>query len=197
LIRGVCRELKTLTIFDKHQTMNPSFQNLFEDLEDQRVKILESVRQLTPEQLNRSVSPGKWSVAQILSHIITAERMSLKYVEKKMQGIHDVADSGWWEELKLFALKVSQRLPGIKFKAPKRVLENTSFYGDHDTIHKEWDRVRSDFKMLLSNITSEQAKKLVYRHPIAGYLNVRQCLVFFREHIIHHTPQIKKLINLK
>lgn len=177
--------------------MDHHFQNLFEELEAQRIKILDSVRQLTPEQLNKSMKPGKWSVSQILSHLITAERMSLKYIEKKMQGIHDVADSGWWEELKLLALKVSQRLPGIKFRAPKRVVENTTFYLDYDTIRKEWDGVRNEVRVMLSKMDSAQAKKLVYRHPIAGYLNIRQCLIFFREHIIHHTPQIKRLVNLK
>lgn len=166
-------------------------------MEAQRGKILASVQHLTPNQLNKSLKPGKWSVSEILSHIITAERMSLMYIEKKMQGIHEVADSGWWEEIKLFGLKASQRVPGIKFSAPKRVVENTAFYLDHDTIRREWDRVRSDARTLLSKIDSAQAKKLVYRHPIAGYLNIKQCLIFFREHIIHHTPQIKKLLNPK
>jgi hypothetical protein len=177
--------------------MDHSFQKLFDELESQRGQILESVRHLTPDQLNKSLRPGKWSVSQILSHIITAERMSLMYIEKKLQGVHEVADSGWWEEIKLFGLKVSQRLPGIKFRAPKRVVENTAFYLDHDTIRKEWDLVRSDAKALLSKIDGAQAKRLVYRHPIAGYLNIKQCFIFFREHITHHTPQIKKLVNPK
>lgn len=177
--------------------MDHSFQKLFDELEAQRGKLLDSVRHLTADQLNKSPGPGKWSVSEILSHVITAERMSVMYIDKKIQGIHEVADSGWWEELKLFGLKVSQRLPGIKFRAPRRVVENTSFYSDHDTIRTEWDRVRSDARSLLSRIDSTQAKKLVYRHPVAGYLNIKQCFIFFREHIIHHTPQIKKLLNPK
>lgn len=177
--------------------MNPAFQKLFDELEAQRKKTLESVRHLTDEQLNRPLRPGKWSVAQILSHLITAERMSAAYLRKKIQGIHEAADSGWWEELKFGALKISQRVPGLKFRAPKRVLENTSSYRDFSTIQQEWDDVRSDLRKLVSTLSADQAGKLIYRHPVAGYLNIRQALLFFQEHITHHTPQIKRLINLK
>ncbi len=180
-----------------HDGMNPSLQKLFDELEAQREKTLQSVRHLTDDQLNNPLVPGKWSVAEILSHLVSAERMSTSYVQKKIQGIHEAADSGWWEEIKLNALKISQRIPGLRYKAPKRVVENTTFYRDFATIQKEWDGVRSDLHKLVSSLSADQARKLIYRHPVAGYLNMKQCLLFFREHIIHHTPQIKRLINLK
>jgi len=177
--------------------MNPAFENIFEQLESQRMKTLEGIEHLSVTQLNKSPLPGKWSVAQILSHLISAERLSLTYVQKKIQGVQDVPDSGLWEEVKISVLKISQRIPGIKFRAPKRVVENTALYQDFATIQKEWDSVRHDWNVILGKIQNEHATKLVYRHPLAGYLNIEQCLIFFREHIIHHTPQIKRLIKQK
>lgn len=175
--------------------MHPSFQKLFEEIESQRKSILSSVHHLTQDQLNKPLAPGKWSVSQILSHLITAERMSVNYIQKKIQGIEQIEDTGLWEELKINLLKISQRLPGLKFKAPNRVVENTTFYNDLSTITKEWDLVRNEFKTLLEKIPAQYINRRIYRHVRAGYLNVRHALIFFREHIIHHTPQIKKLVN--
>lgn len=175
--------------------MHPSFQKLFDAIEFQRKAILDSVRHLTEDQLNKSPAPGKWSVSQILSHLITAERMSLLYIQKKILGMKEADDTGLWEEVKINLLKISQRLPGLKFKAPRRVVESTTFYHDLPIIIREWDQVRNEFKLLLEKIPAQYLNRRLYRHPRAGYLNVRHALVFFREHIIHHTPQIKKLVN--
>lgn len=175
--------------------MLPSFQKLFDEIESQRKSILDSLRHLTTDQLNKAPVPGKWSVSQILSHLVTAERMSVMYMQKKIQGVELAVDTGFWEEIKINLLKISQRLPGLKFKAPQRVVDNTTFYNNLLTIINEWDQVRGELKLLLEKIPDQYVNRSVYRHPFAGYLNIRQALIFFREHIIHHTPQIKKLIN--
>ena len=175
--------------------MLPPFQKLFDEIESQRKSILDSLRNMTSDQLNKAPAPGKWSVSQILSHLVTAERMSVMYMQKKIQGIELTVDTGFWEEIKINLLKISQRLPGLKFKAPQRVVDNTTFYNNLLTIINEWDQVRGELKLLLEKIPDQYVNRSVYRHPFAGYLNIRQALIFFREHIIHHTPQIKKLIN--
>ncbi|NOT75182.1 MAG: DinB family protein [Cyclobacteriaceae bacterium] len=174
--------------------MQPSLQKLFTLIEDQRNETLKSVRHLTPEQFNFTSAPGKWSVADILSHIITAERFSILYLRKKIQGIADAKDTGLIEEIKMTLLKISQRLPGIKFKAPRFLVENTPTHKDLSTLEFEWESVRKEFKELLETIPQQHINRKIYKHVRAGYLNIQHALIFFREHIIHHTPQIKKLL---
>ena len=173
--------------------MHPSFQKLFAILELQRKKTLDSVMQLNNEQIN-SAPEGKWSIAHILSHIIAAENMSLQYIRKKIQGVKEAEDTGIKEEIKMIVLKMSQRLPGIKFKAPKQVVETTTLFRDFETIKKEWDTVRGEFSTLLETIPDEYVNRKIYRHVRVGYLNMKHALMFFREHIGHHIPQIKKLL---
>ena len=175
--------------------MNQALQELAERIETQRSTVLNSFRTLTSEQFNRVPAPGKWSAAEVLSHIIAAERMSLAYMQKKMQGIDQVGFSGPWEEVKMLMLKISQRLPGLKFKAPRRVVENTAFFSDFASIESEWDKVRKELKGLLEQFPQHAMKRLIYKHPAAGYLNIRHALIFFREHLHHHLPQLKKLLN--
>ncbi len=151
---------------------------------------------ISSEDLNKR--PGnKWCVAEILSHLITAEKMSLRYIQKKILGIEQIADTGVWEEVKINLLKISQRLPGLKFKAPQSVIDNTPVYRDLTTLHHEWSNLREELHSLLEKIPDHYRKRKIYRHVYAGYLNIGHALVFLREHISHHTPQILKLVNNK
>jgi uncharacterized damage-inducible protein DinB len=173
--------------------LNRALLQLFEKLEVQRTSLLSEIKQLSPEILNKHL-PGKWSISQILAHLITAEQLSINYLNKKMQGIQTVENTGLWEEIKTLTLKISQRLP-LKFKAPRLVVENTPAFESVEQIEMAWTKTRNELKELLSRIADDQIRRKIYKHPIAGKLNIHQALRFFGEHIIHHQPQIKKLLK--
>jgi hypothetical protein len=97
------------------------------------------------------------------------------------------------EELKMIVLILSQRLP-FKFKAPKVVVENTKPSTSLQELEKEWAAVRNELKTMLEKFGDDQLKRKIYKHVIAGKLNILQTLLFFREHVIHHQQQIKRLL---
>lgn len=173
--------------------MAPALQNLLDEIETQRVTTLKSLESFTDELFNQSPAPGKWSAAEVLSHVITAERMSLTYLQKKILAIDQVPRSGIWEEVKILVLAVSQRIPGIKYKAPGRVVENTTTLRSLHDVEREWSQVRHDLRILLDRIPDHQVDRMIYKHVVAGYLNSRHALIFFREHLIHHLPQLRRL----
>ena len=70
--------------------MHPSLQALFNQLEVRRKATLEPFRSFSPEQLNHRPRPNQWSVAEVLSHLITAEQLSVAYLTKKIQGVDDL-----------------------------------------------------------------------------------------------------------
>lgn len=174
------------------ESLNPKLQHLFDLLEADRHKLLEKADELSTEQFNRA-RPGKWSLNQILAHLIAAEEMSLAYMNKKIPGIRDAGETGVWEELKMVALKGSQRLP-FKFKAPRAVIENTPSYSNLEQLKSHWDNERAELKRFLENFNDDQLRKKIYRHIRAGRLNIQHALIFFREHYLHHWPQIKRLL---
>lgn len=181
--------------YHKHALLNHKLQQHFTLLESQRAELVAQVRNVTPEQLNWH-QPGAWSLSQVLAHLITSEQLSVRYLKKKIQGIESVPDTGMLATLKMWTLIVSQRLP-LKFKAPKVVVENTPTFSDVHQILVAWDQCRYELKDLLSTFSEQQLNRQIYKHPIAGKLNIQQALRFFREHIIHHEPQIKKLLKQK
>lgn len=175
--------------------MHPSFASLYKQIESRRETILDSFRSLTVEQFNRRPQKDGWSAAEVLSHLVTAERLSVAYMQKKIQGLSGLSRTGVWEEIKMGLLIISQRMPGLKFKAPSRVVESTTQLSSLPEIESAWKAVREDLRRLLEGLPTEAHHRKIYRHPIAGYINSRHALIFFREHLIHHSPQLRRLLN--
>jgi uncharacterized damage-inducible protein DinB len=173
-------------------TVNSKLQKLIDSLEGQRSQLLKTITPLSSEKLNNRIDNG-WSINQIIAHLIAAEKLSLAYIQKKVLAINEVDDTGLVEELKMMALKLSQRLP-FRFKAPRLVVENTSTSTDIFVLEQEWISVRQQLKGLLEKFSDDQINRKIYKHVRAGKLNIQHMLIFFGEHIIHHQPQIKRLL---
>ena len=174
--------------------MHAKLQLFFNALEDQRAEWLHKVSVLSDEAFKRSPSPGKWSVSSILTHIMTAEQLSLLYMRKKSLGINQLGNSGILEELKLLLLKVSQRIPAITYKAPQVVVEKTPEALSFHELNTQWSSSREQLKRFLENIEEKNLRKKIYKHNVVGRLDVMQALAFLHEHFQHHLPQIKRLL---
>ncbi len=177
--------------------MNRHFKGIFEGLEAERNATENRFSSLVPGHWNFSPRPGKWSIAQVLTHIVTSEQLSLGYMKKKAQGVEQAKNSGLWESLKLFILIISQRLPMLKFKAPRVVVERTPPALPQRELFETWQKSRADLKHFLEGISEAHTRKLIYKHPVAGRLDARQALIFFGEHIRHHRPQLMRLLRKK
>jgi hypothetical protein len=174
--------------------MHPLLLKQFNKLEADRQKLLLALRALPNEAILFQAPAGKWSVNQILTHLLTSEKLSLLYMRKKSLGIQHVGDSGMRESLKLTILKVSQRLP-LKYKAPGVLLEHTPEALPLRQAIEQWDTVRNDLRNFLDGIADQNVRKMIYKHPVVGMLNVMQAMAFFHEHIHHHWPQVKSLLK--
>jgi DinB superfamily len=182
--------IKILFSLGKANIMDASLQKLFSSIEQQRASLLGELKSAKPDSLVQGKN-DKWSVSQIVRHLIIAERLSIGYINKKINAINEVGNTGMLSELKLVIFIVSQRLP-IKYKAPASLGDQPTDYADMDALEKDWDDARADLKKLLENFPASGLKKKIYRHPVMGRCNILHALIFFREHIIHHWPQIKR-----
>lgn len=170
--------------------MNSLLTKYFVALETQRGKLLEEIKKASSGQINQQIK-GKWSISQIASHLIAAEQLSVSYINKKINAINEVGNTGLLGELKLLFFIVSQRLP-LKYKAPKTLGEQPRSYPDFAELEKDWDETRQQLKFLLEKFPEVGLKKKIYRHPVMGRCNIIHALISFREHINHHYPQIKR-----
>lgn len=173
--------------------MGPSLQRNFDRLERQRSEVLNLLNNLPEDKLN-AAPPGKWTVAQIVTHLITSETLSLGYMRKKSLGIDGLKDSGMKQVMVFWLLKISQRIP-VRYKAPKVVIENTPQPLSKSELLTRWDRSRRELKSFLDGLSDTHGRRLIFKHPVAGMLDARQAVGFMYEHALHHLPQIKRLLN--
>jgi hypothetical protein len=166
----------------------------FERLEGERISLLTTLATVSEKTLSSSPASGKWSVNQILIHLLTSEKLTLAYLRKKSLGIDQLKNSGPWEWIRINILKWSQRLPVLKYKAPKYVLSNTPDALPLEELERRWTSVRMELRQFLDTVKDSDVRKLIYKHPVAGRFDVVQCLMFMREHYHHHLPQIKRLL---
>jgi hypothetical protein len=170
--------------------VNSKLEPLFQSLEQQRNDLLAELKSTSADALNHAQN-NKWSISQIAGHLIQAERMSVGYMSKKINAIKEVDDTGLWGEMKLWVFIVSQRVP-LKYKAPTNLGEMPPSYADFSALEKDWNESRLSLKQFLETVPDWGLNKMIYRHPVMGRCSVVHALKFFREHIIHHHPQIKR-----
>ena len=168
--------------------MNTQLENLWRSLETQRAALLAQLSGVAADQFNHRKN-NKWSMSQILGHVIQAEQMSVGYMAKKINAIGEVDNTGLWGEFMLGILIVSQRLP-LKYKAPKNLGDQPPAYADVAAAQQDWDQARLSLRQFLETVPNSGLSKKIYRHPVMGRCNVVHALKFFREHLIHHKPQI-------
>jgi hypothetical protein len=173
--------------------VNKKLRTLYELLENDRKQLMVELSKTSIEKLAMRPSKDKWSINEILTHLLTSEQLTIRYLKKKSLGVKQLRNSGLGENLRYAILKISQRLP-LKYKAPEHVLSNTPDALLLPQLETSWDETRRDLADFLDSIADENVYKLIYKHPLAGRFDVIQCLLFMREHYHHHLPQIKRLL---
>jgi hypothetical protein len=175
--------------------MHPKLQYHFNRLEAVKEQALALTENLSASDLEFSHN-GKWSVGQIFTHILTSEQLALQYMRKKSLGVKDLGNAGFVQPFKLLALKISQRLP-LKYQVPEGIRLKTPAFKGKAQLLSTWQEERNNLGNFLASIKDGDVNKLIFKHPIAGMFNAAQGLEFLREHIIHHMPQISRIVNAK
>jgi len=173
--------------------VNNKLRLLYEQLEDDRARLMAELSNASGDTLSLKPSKDKWSVNEILTHLVTSEQLTIRYLKKKSLGVEQLRNSGLAEKIRYAVLEISQRLP-LKFKAPKHLVSNTPEALAFPQLLTSWNATRQELKEFLNSITDRNVNKLIYKHPVAGRFDVSQCLMFMREHYHHHLPQIKRLL---
>lgn len=173
--------------------MNSTLERQFRLLQESTDHILALITPISESEFQRK-EPDRWSIGQILIHILTSEKLALQYMKKKSLGVDTLPNSGLIEPVKLTILKISQRLP-IKYKVPKLIREKTPDAPRKDEFLLMWQNERQQLRTFLESIPHEHVNKKIFKHPIAGMFNASQGVAFLREHLLHHRPQIVRLTS--
>jgi len=163
----------------------------FKRLESQRKELISLYDSLSNEQRSFNPESDSWNLLQVMRHIVTSERLSLAYIQRKISSKANIPKAGIGSWVRFLILQLALYLP-IKFKTPK-IAQVDEAQPDFDTMKSEWNQVRYGFQELIDSNDAETLAKEIYRHPRAGMLNMLQTVKFMETHISHHIKQIKRI----
>ncbi len=174
-----------------HKTLIPSFKKLDASLID----LLESLKDQPEHVLNKKINEEKWSVLQVIYHLILTEEASINYCKKKLSFNPELKKAGIVTYFRRISLMTFVGLP-FKFKAPEMVSETRMpkemrFW----ELVKKWKNIRQEAKEFLGGLPPEMFKKEVYKHPAAGRLTLTDMVDFWEVHFRRHRKQIKKIMS--
>ena len=139
----------------------------------------------------RKPSEDKWSISQIIHHIMLSESQILSSMQWRIAN-NKIHHSIWPGMLKLWFLKVRFEIL-LPMKAPEYVADPVNT--PKSETMQEWSKIRNDWKLYVETLQSDVYKKAVFKHPILGYLNLYLTLQFMTIHLQRHKKQIKNLLK--
>jgi uncharacterized damage-inducible protein DinB len=190
------RLVAIIQFLGKPKTANKMHSQLLEsykELVETSKELLSELSEYSIEILQKQPRAEKWSVVQIVNHLILAESMSLGYIKKKVLAVEELEEVGFRQNLTMNIMKLAQR-SSRKFKAPAPVSQPESG-SSHDDLRKDWEAVQLALKSFLDQFPDQYVKKALYKHPFAGRLSLSQMMKVHVYHINRHQSQIDALLK--
>lgn len=131
---------------------------------------------------------GEWSVNDVFCHFMMIEKMLIEQVEGRLAS-GKVKHVKWKHRRNALLLFAALWIPK-RYKAPAAVssaIELDRFVFD------DWVNVRKRLLTLLIEFPSEHLNGLVFKHPTAGPIMMKDAMRFLRFHMRHHYPQLRSL----
>ena len=138
---------------------------------------------------------GGWSIQQVIQHLALSEQLSLAYLKKKTLDLQRIPRRDIWYPWRKLALKAYLRSP-LRYKAPGLVTEDK--FPSEESMTQTVERLKAnqtDLKAMVGGLPTEVIRMMVYRHPIAGRMDLDGMFLFFIEHIRHHQRQIQRILD--
>jgi hypothetical protein len=142
--------------------------------------------------LRRQPAPEQWSILQVMEHLLAVETATVHYLLRK--NYTPLQPRGLPHALRAFLLKLALASP-LKFKAPPLASlqpHNTSRPGE---VLEHWHSIRQKLGSYIEALPADKEKSQLFRHPLAGGLNLHQTLQFIAEHMQHHRRQVDALLK--
>ncbi len=161
-------------------------------LEAKREKLFVKLGEGSHSVLEKKPKKDKWSVLQILYHMMLAEEGSLKYVKKKLSYQPNLKSENILTKLRTKLLIWGLKSP-FKFRAPAGFDEKSfpSMIRLED-LDSRWMQGRMDHLKFIREMDDYLLDMEIYKHPIAGRITVEGMLKFYHAHFDRHQQQIFK-----
>lgn len=172
--------------------MHRTLEARLHDWGDQRQRLMDEVQTLSAERLVAKRVPGKWSVIEIVEHLVRADRDVL-------QGLPNPADlvdrpRGMKDRVRypIVMFVLACHIPA-KVPSPRMMPQGDARLPD---LRRQWEEMHRWLRSYAEGLDQHSLTRAVFAHPIAGPLTLEQALHMGGLHLATHCRQIRKLESL-
>jgi hypothetical protein len=173
--------------------MSKKIATLYRLLEYEKNEIDALLQYVSSSKFNLKVNDHSWSMAQIIQHIFLAESQTLDAIKWRLKNKNNFPTVSLWARIRVWYTICLFQLQ-FKLKAPNFVTPIENEINKNDLL-KQWQDTRNEWSQLVYKFPKNMENKVVYKHPILGYLSLSLTLKFMFHHLIRHHHQIVTLIN--
>jgi hypothetical protein len=159
---------------------------------ESRAALLDEVGALDPATLAARPLADKWSILEIIEHLVVAEREVLKRLPEHSQLAERKRS---FKHLVTYAMVMFVLRYGIPVKVPSPAMAprgNRSL----DELRRQWDENQAWMRAYVAGLGPEGFRRAVFEHPVAGPLTVEQAVRMDQVHLETHVRQIRRLQRL-
>jgi len=170
--------------------MLPNIQKKYQSLTKKREDLLRQLGSLSREVLCFKAGPDKWSIVEVIEHLVIAEKDLYKQLTAT-DPASTLDPKSRTPEKHQAVIKVMER--DIPVDVPDESLEPLGRF-TLDELFDQWDDIRNKLQGLLAEIKPENKDDLVFRHPYGGPLDIAETLHFIDIHFDNHMRQIDRIL---
>lgn len=170
--------------------MLPDIQKQYDRLRLKLEALLQRLDSLTDESLSFKAGPDKWSIIQVVEHLVIAEKGLLQELSTHIP-VSTLDPDAKTPEKHQIVIKVMQR--DIEVDVPHESLEPHGNIALADLLI-QWREIRKKLPGLLAEIQPEKIDDPVFQHPFGGPLDIGDTLQFFEVHFDNHMRQVDKIL---
>jgi len=154
-----------------------------------RLALLNDLMGLSADHLRRKPNPDRWSILEIVQHMVLSEREVLGYLPEP----DELVDRQRGLRARLSYAVV---LMVLRWSIPVPV-PSDGMVPDGDTslaeLSQQWDENIGWLRDYLDSVRPADLARAVFRHPVAGPLTVTQAARIAKLHFDAHHRQIRKV----
>lgn len=175
--------------------MHAEVETLVHDVAQARNRMLKKLQKLTPGQGTFKPSPERWSVAEVIEHLVRAERNGIHGMWVALEAMRQ-GEPAWKEAhpdrnktIEVIAAKTIRP----KEQAPAGAMPTQGGPLGY------WSASFASNQVLLERLgeelTEAELDEVIYPHYLMGPLTARQRFAFIRWHIDRHLPQVEAVME--
>ena len=171
--------------------MLPDIQKQYDSLKLKLEALLQRLDSLTGAKLSFKAGPDKWSIIEVIEHLVIAEKGLLKQLSTNIPASTLDPDAKTPDKHQI-VIKVMER--DIEVDVPHESLEPQGRIALEDLLN-QWIDLRKKLQDLLAEIEPAKKDDPVFRHPYGGPLDIADTLQFFEVHFDNHMRHIDRILR--